>query len=442
MKNLSILLISLTIFFYSCSSNDDDTTTLTTEYTLIVKVGEGGTVSTEGGTYDEGTELLISALANEGYEFLGWQGIENNSSSINITLNSNLTITALFGKISLNLNVPFGNVDFVNSSTNCPLLTSLGVPGMCGTFEYGDDVTISALIPNCSQLVGWEGYDSNQQTITITLTENITLNPIFESTSEYSFEILKSGEGNVYNITGNVESGFQFNEFSGGCFSGGEEIMLTAVAADGYIFDGWIDDENERLYDLNPHRNFFGDDYVPPLKLRAKFIINEYLNDTLYGRLTNDSTPLDFVNVFLDEAETYGYNFKETVQNIIIDNNPGAYSLATCKENNYIHINLNQNGGGDSWTTWDFAQKLRVVYHELGHDLLHLWHVCKPGQHMTGWDNCMELYGNTDDLLYNGVEVNQNRLKYNADDPMFDWGRATRDMFEINLQNPYDCGIF
>ena len=27
MKNLSILLISLTIFFYGCSSNDDDTTT-------------------------------------------------------------------------------------------------------------------------------------------------------------------------------------------------------------------------------------------------------------------------------------------------------------------------------------------------------------------------------------------------------------------------------
>tara|TARA_B100001057_G_scaffold325886_1_gene326097 strand:+ start:983 stop:1807 length:825 start_codon:yes stop_codon:yes gene_type:complete len=274
MKNLSILFISLTIFIYGCSANDDDTTTLTTEYTLTVKSAEGGTVSTEGGTYDDGTDILISALANEGYEFLGWQGIENNSSSINITLNSNLTITALFGKISLSLNVPFGNVDFDNSSTNCPLLTFLGVPGMCGTFEFGDDVTISALIPNCSQLVGWEGYDSNQQTITITLTEDTTINPIFESTSEYSFEILKSGEGNVYNITGNVERGFQFNEYSGGCFSGEEEIMLTAVAADGYIFDGWIDDENERLYDLNPHRGFFYENDVPPFRLRAKFIIN------------------------------------------------------------------------------------------------------------------------------------------------------------------------
>ena len=55
MKNLSILLISLTIFIYSCSSNDDDTTTppnvvqtpdpeptTPTQYTLTITAGEGG----------------------------------------------------------------------------------------------------------------------------------------------------------------------------------------------------------------------------------------------------------------------------------------------------------------------------------------------------------------------------------------------------------------
>ena len=157
--------------------------------------------------------------------------------------------------------------------------------------------------------------------------------------------------------------------------------------------------------------------------------------------MTNDSTPLDFVNIFLDEAESYGYNFKETVQNITIQNSLGAGSAAACIENNYIHIVLNQNGGGDSWTTWDFAQKLRVVYHELGHDLLHLGHTCEPGHHMTGWDECMRRFGTTENLLHNGIEVNQNRLKYNSDDPMFHWARATRDMFEINLQNP-SCEIF
>ena len=42
-----------------------------TQYTLTVTSGEGGTVSTEGGTYDEGTEVTITATPDEGYEFIG-----------------------------------------------------------------------------------------------------------------------------------------------------------------------------------------------------------------------------------------------------------------------------------------------------------------------------------------------------------------------------------
>src|SRR6056300_1466463 len=38
-------------------------------YTLSVTAGEGGSVSTEGGEYEEGTEVTITATANEGYRF-------------------------------------------------------------------------------------------------------------------------------------------------------------------------------------------------------------------------------------------------------------------------------------------------------------------------------------------------------------------------------------
>jgi len=44
------------------------------EYTITVSAADGGTVSTEGGTYDEGTEITVTATANEGYSFRGWEG--------------------------------------------------------------------------------------------------------------------------------------------------------------------------------------------------------------------------------------------------------------------------------------------------------------------------------------------------------------------------------
>ena len=74
------------ILIFSCSTEDEDTLvpvvqtpkpepeSSPVEYTLTVLTAEGGTVSTEGGTYDEGTEVTITATANEGYRFDGWEG--------------------------------------------------------------------------------------------------------------------------------------------------------------------------------------------------------------------------------------------------------------------------------------------------------------------------------------------------------------------------------
>ena len=72
------------LILYSCSAEEEDTTPppsivatpepepqAPTQYTLTVTTGEGGTVSTEGGTYDEGTEVTITATPEEGYEFVG-----------------------------------------------------------------------------------------------------------------------------------------------------------------------------------------------------------------------------------------------------------------------------------------------------------------------------------------------------------------------------------
>ena len=54
------------------------------QYILTVTAGEGGKVSTEGGTYDEGTSITITATPNEGYEFVGWVGSDSTDNSLPI----------------------------------------------------------------------------------------------------------------------------------------------------------------------------------------------------------------------------------------------------------------------------------------------------------------------------------------------------------------------
>ena len=88
-----LLIFSLFLLINSCSK--DNPIPDVTKFTLIVTTSEGGSVN-DGGTYDEGTEVTITATPNEGYEFIGWEGNDSSNSDLTIFLNSNQTLNALF----------------------------------------------------------------------------------------------------------------------------------------------------------------------------------------------------------------------------------------------------------------------------------------------------------------------------------------------------------
>ena len=111
MKRISFSLLTITVLSFilvqSCSTEEDlsvptvqkpELEQQVKQYTLTVTSAEGGTVSTEGGIYDDGTELTITATPNEGYGFVGWEGNDSTNSDLIITLSSNQTYEAIFKK--------------------------------------------------------------------------------------------------------------------------------------------------------------------------------------------------------------------------------------------------------------------------------------------------------------------------------------------------------
>ena len=117
----NILIISSLLLLITCSKDDGygpkdvysgssssynppstaspTTTTTVTQYSLTVTAGAGGSVSTSGGTYDDGASVSIIATPNDGYEFSGWNGSDSSSSTITITINANTTLEALFSQV-------------------------------------------------------------------------------------------------------------------------------------------------------------------------------------------------------------------------------------------------------------------------------------------------------------------------------------------------------
>ena len=77
--------------------------TLTTEpdmLTLEITAGQGGTTDPAPGSYlyDQGAEVTVTALAEEGYEFDSWQldGATYTQNPITVTMNKNYSLHAKF----------------------------------------------------------------------------------------------------------------------------------------------------------------------------------------------------------------------------------------------------------------------------------------------------------------------------------------------------------
>ena len=100
---------------------------ITYTVSLSANPSDGGTVS-GAGKYAQGTEVTISAKANEGYAFSSWSdGVT--SASRKITLNSDVTLTANFDK------VVYTCTYYKGSSTG-------GTVPAPQTYHYDDYVTI------------------------------------------------------------------------------------------------------------------------------------------------------------------------------------------------------------------------------------------------------------------------------------------------------------
>ena len=100
LKNLlfSSILCSL-VLLNACSEEDAAAIEAASKATLSVTASpsEGGSVSPQGGTYDAGTTVELTATANVDYTFKGWTGdFEGSSNPVTLTMLNDQTLTANF----------------------------------------------------------------------------------------------------------------------------------------------------------------------------------------------------------------------------------------------------------------------------------------------------------------------------------------------------------
>jgi len=75
----SVYILSFTIFLSCSSAGEEPEHTIISRYTLTVNASEGGSVHPKEGIFNEGTTLVITATTDKGYEFVRWEGSDNDN---------------------------------------------------------------------------------------------------------------------------------------------------------------------------------------------------------------------------------------------------------------------------------------------------------------------------------------------------------------------------
>lgn len=132
-------------------------------------------------SYPEGSEVILDAVAYEGYVFSHWEGDVNGSSTpITITMDSNKTITAVFSTIQ-------PSKFTLNVTVNIPDAGWVDVSPVGGIYDYGTVVTLTAHTKEGYRFSHWGGDASGtSETITIVMDSNKNVVAYFEKETGYA----------------------------------------------------------------------------------------------------------------------------------------------------------------------------------------------------------------------------------------------------------------
>ena len=256
---------------------------LPAQYTITVLSANNDQGSVAGGgTFYEGTEIQISATANEGFRFAAWND-GNTANPRTITVTGDATYIATFEALPAQYTIT------VLSASN-----EQGSVAGGGTFYAGTVIQISATANEGFRFVSWND-DNTDNPRTITVTGDAIYIASFESSS-----------ANTYTITVLSTNDEQGSVDGGGTFAEGTEIQITATPNFGYRFVSWNDGSTE-----NPRTIIVTADatYIATFEAAQMYTIEAYSDDDSNGTVTGGGTYPEGYTVTLTATPEDGYVF-------------------------------------------------------------------------------------------------------------------------------------
>ncbi len=232
---------------------------------------EAGGVLSGGGTYEEDSEVTVTAVPQAGYYFVNWTDASGRmvaeTASHTFTITSDVVLTAHFEAYPVTVRV----------SSNNAAWGRVSITGD-GTYEKGSEVTITAVPAAGYRFVNWTDAEgavfSTEAEHTFAVMEDLDLTAHFEArpVGVETFTVRVSSNNAAWgrvSLTGD------------GTYEKGAEVTITAVPAEGYRFVNWTD-ASGAVFSTEAVHTFM---VTENMELTANFeekVANEALETTRY----------------------------------------------------------------------------------------------------------------------------------------------------------------
>jgi hypothetical protein len=199
-----------------------------TKFSLIITASGEGTVvpAPAAQSYASGSEVTLTAVPGEGWQFSGWTGEVNDPAAAitKILMTGNQSVRASFTRIEFALSIAVAGQGSASPSP------------VAKTYASGTEVDITALPAAGWRFSGWSGdvTDPGSPTTTVVIDEAKSLSANFVQL-EYKLDIKIEGNGKV---TADPEAEKYFSR---------AEVSLSAIPADGWKFLNWEGDVGNKL---------------------------------------------------------------------------------------------------------------------------------------------------------------------------------------------------
>ncbi len=188
----------------------------------------------DGGSYQAGTSVSLTANPDADYKFTGWSGdLSGSTNPLTVLMDKNLNVTANFTLVSYSLSTTANN-------------GTISMDPLGGTYNSGTTVTLSAVPATGYMFTGWSGDltgTTNPATIVIDKNKSVTA----------SFTAI------TYSLTTTATNGSVSLNPAGDSYNSGSQVKLTAIPDSNYEFLGWSGDlsgdENPTTIIMNQDKN-------------------------------------------------------------------------------------------------------------------------------------------------------------------------------------------